>query len=66
MGSHHGVQGLTSPTDCFMGAKGQGGLDAERAADFATTTLNPVLLDSVGTYLLMYNIPSLPQMPASR
>ena len=44
----------SQPTDCFMGAKGQGGLDAELAAEFATTTLNPVLLDSVGTYLLMY------------
>jgi FAD/FMN-containing dehydrogenase len=57
--------GLTLPTDCFMGAKGQGGLDADLAAEFATTTLNPVLLDSVGTWLIMYNIPSLPQMPAS-
>ena len=46
--------GLTAPTDCFMGAKGQGGLDAALAAEFEHTTLNPVLLDSVGTYLLMY------------
>jgi hypothetical protein len=46
--------GLTFPTDCFMGAKGQAGLGAELAADFATTTLNPVLLDSIGTWLLMY------------
>ena len=45
--------GLTAPTDCFMGAKGQGGLDAALAAEFEHTTLNPVLLDSVGTYLLM-------------
>lgn len=57
--------GLTFPTDCFMGAKGQGGLDPALAAEFESTTLNPVLLDSVGTYLLMYNIPSLPQLPPS-
>jgi hypothetical protein len=51
---------LLSQSNTFL--QGQGGLDAAHAADFATTTLNPVLLDSVGTWLLMYNIPSLPQV----
>ena len=55
----------TKPTDCFMGAKGQGGLSAELTAEFHTTGLNPVLLDATGTYLIMHNIPSLPQVPAS-
>lgn len=65
------IQGLTGqlngtrPTDCFMGAKGQGGLSKELEAEFHTTGLNPVLLDATGTYLIMHNIPSLPQVPAS-
>jgi len=55
----------TKPTDCMMGAKGQGGLSAELTAEFHTTSLNPVLLDATGTWLIMYNIPSLPQLPPS-
>ena len=65
------IQGLTrqlngtKPTDCFMGAKGQGGLSKELTAEFHTTGLNPALLDATGTYLIMHNIPSLPQIPPS-
>ena len=55
----------TKPTNCMMGAKGQGGLPADLAAELHTTGLNPVLLDATGTYLLMYNIPSLPEVPVS-
>ena len=50
----------TLPGDWMMGAKGQAGLPAELAAELHTTSLNPVLLDATGTYLIMYNIPSLP------
>ena len=46
-------------------AKGQAGLSPELTTEFATTGLNPVLLDATGTYLIMHNIPSLPQIPAS-
>ena len=46
-------------------AKGQAGLSPELTKEFGTTGLNPVLLDSTGTYLIMHNIPSLPQIPAS-
>ncbi len=60
----HSLNG-TKPTDCFMGAKGQGGLSEELTAEFHTTGLNPVLLDATGTYLIMHNIPSLPQIPPS-
>jgi hypothetical protein len=40
-------------TNPFMGAKGQGGLDTALAAEFHTTSLNPVMLDAVGTWLIM-------------
>ena len=46
-------------------AKGQAGLSPELTTEFATPVLNPVLLDATGTYLIMHNIPSLPQSPAS-
>jgi hypothetical protein len=52
-------------TNPFMMAKSQGGIDAETEAEFHLTSQNPVLLNSFGTYLIMYNIPSLPQMPPS-
>jgi hypothetical protein len=43
----------------------QAGLDAATAAEFRQTSQNPVLLDAVGLWLIMYNIPSLPQVPVS-
>jgi hypothetical protein len=55
----------TKPTVCMMGAKGQAGLSRALTSEFHTTSLNPVLLDAVGTWLIMYNIPSLPQVPVS-
>lgn len=49
----------------WMGAKGQAGMSAELAAEFSRTSQNPVLADSTGLWLIMYNIPSLPQIPPS-
>jgi hypothetical protein len=48
-----------------MMAKGQGGLSPAVEEEFHMTSQNPVLLDTFGTWLIMYNIPSLPQMPPS-
>jgi len=55
----------TKPTVCMMGAKGQAGISAALTTEFHTTTLNPVLLDAIGSWLIMYNVPSLPQVPVS-
>lgn len=52
-------------TNPIMMAKAQGGLPSDLEAEFEYTAQNPVLLDSIGTILIMYNVPSLPQMPAS-
>ena len=41
---------VQAPTVCMMGAKGQAGLSAELADELHTTTLNPVLLDAIGTW----------------
>ena len=43
--------------------KGQAGLQAEQAALFAATSLNPVLLDASALVLAMWNVPSLPTAP---
>lgn len=51
--------------DPFMGAKAQGGMSADLVEEFKTTAMNPVLLDSFGTWLIMFNIPELPQLPPS-
>jgi len=48
-----------------MFAKGQAGLNPAMQALFNETSQNPVLSDAVGTLLIMYNIPSLPQLPPS-
>lgn len=44
---------VTLPTIPFMGAKGQAGLSMELTAEFHTTGLNPVMLDAVGTWLIV-------------
>eukprot|EP00035_Acanthoeca_spectabilis_P023021 m.447216 g.447216 ORF g.447216 m.447216 type:complete len:663 (-) comp19484_c0_seq1:10-1998(-) len=52
-------------TNAFMIAKGQSGVPSSVASELLETAQNPVLLDAAGTQLIMYNIPSLPQMPPS-
>lgn len=50
----HLLPNATMPTVGVMGAKGQGGISADLAAELRTTSLNPVMLDATGTYLVMY------------
>jgi FAD/FMN-containing dehydrogenase len=49
----------------IMFAKGQGGVTREVSARFNETSQNPLLLDTIGLLLAMYNIPELPQLPPS-
>jgi hypothetical protein len=54
-----------SMTDCIMGAKAQSGMPADIVARFNSTAQNPVLLNTVGLWLMYFNISSLPQLPPS-
>jgi len=56
---------IPSKTSLVMFAKGQSGLPSEVRSEFEETAQNPVLLDTVGSYLAMYNIPELPQLAPS-
>lgn len=56
-----GIHVLDGPT----GDKSQSGMPPEIAARFRETALNPVLLEAPAMWLIMLNIPSLPQLPAS-
>jgi hypothetical protein len=48
-----------------MGAKSQSGMSPEIVGRFNNTANNPALLDAVGLWLVMVNIPSLPSLPPS-
>jgi hypothetical protein len=54
----------SSGTIYFMYYKVQAGLGEGGAADFAATALNPVQLDASALLLVMWNVPSLPTVPA--
>jgi hypothetical protein len=52
-------------TSCIMGAKAQSGLSPELVEQFSNTAQNPVLLNTVGLWLMYFEIPDLPQLPPS-
>jgi hypothetical protein len=52
-------------TNCIMGAKAQSGMSEEMIARFNNTAQNPVLLNTVGLWLMYFEIPTLPQLPPS-
>ena len=56
-----GIHVLDGPT----GDKSQSGMPPEIVARFKKTSLNPVLLEAPAFWLIMLNIPSLPQLPPS-
>lgn len=45
--------------------KGQAGASPDALARLATTSVNPVVADSLGLLLVMYNVPSLPTVPVT-
>ena len=47
---------------CIMGAKSQSGMPPEIVARFKNTSNNPALLDTVGLWLIMVQVPSLPSL----
>ena len=49
----------------FMTPKGQAGLPAVQRTWFNKTALNPVLLDTAGTLLVMFSLPWVSQLPPS-
>jgi hypothetical protein len=49
-------------TSCIMGAKSQSGMPVEVVQRFHNTPNHPALLDTVGLWLMYFNIPSLPQL----
>ena len=61
----HLPKDVPAKTVGVMFAKGQGGLPPAEVAMFRETAQNPVLLNTVGTLLVMYNVPALPQLPPS-
>ena len=56
-----GIHVLDGPT----GDKSQSGMPPEIVERFKKTSLNPVLLEAPSFWLIMLNIPSLPQLPPS-
>ena len=50
-------------TSCIMGAKAQSGMSDELIAQFNNTAQNPVLLNTVGLWLMYFAIPA--QLPPS-
>ena len=57
--------GISTVTTGFTGDKSQFGMPPAIVARFKKTALQPVLLDTPAFWLIMLNIPSLPQLPPS-